>query len=161
MQPELKPVDRRPGFGRVDYERRRCVAASAQKVLRNTYLLLALTMVPTVIGAWIGMATGGIIMASPIISSLRHAGRRHRPAVRASPPTATAGIGVALLLLMTGLLGWWLGPLLNVALSLKNGMAAGRLRGGRHRRDLLRHGRASRRPPSATSPSWASSCSSA
>jgi FtsH-binding integral membrane protein len=34
-----------------------------------------------------------------------------------------SGVGVALLLLMTGLLGWWLGPILNVALSLKNGMA--------------------------------------
>ncbi|MGH8765871.1 MAG: Bax inhibitor-1 family protein, partial [Burkholderiales bacterium] len=34
-----------------------------------------------------------------------------------------SGIGVALLLLMTGLLGWWLGPILNFALSMKNGMA--------------------------------------
>ena len=33
-----------------------------------------------------------------------------------------SGIGVALLLLMTGLLGWLLGPLLNVALSMRNGM---------------------------------------
>jgi modulator of FtsH protease len=32
-----------------------------------------------------------------------------------------SGIGVALLLLMTFLLGWWLGPLLTVALTLKNG----------------------------------------
>ena len=35
----------------------------------------------------------------------------------------SSGVGVALLLLMTGLLGWWLGPILNVALSMKNGMA--------------------------------------
>lgn len=28
------------------------------KVLRNTYLLLALSMVPTVLGAWIGVSTG-------------------------------------------------------------------------------------------------------
>jgi modulator of FtsH protease len=34
-----------------------------------------------------------------------------------------SGLGVALLLLMTGLLGWWLGPILNVALAMKNGMA--------------------------------------
>jgi modulator of FtsH protease len=33
-----------------------------------------------------------------------------------------SGLGVALLLLMTGLLGWWLGPILNVALAMKNGM---------------------------------------
>jgi modulator of FtsH protease len=30
-------------------------------------------------------------------------------------------LGVALLLLMTGLLGWWLGPILNFALAMKNG----------------------------------------
>ncbi|HET7297729.1 MAG TPA: hypothetical protein VFI89_03370, partial [Burkholderiales bacterium] len=67
MQPELKPVrtdDR--GFGRgTAYEPAQDVAVSAQsqKVLRNTYMLLALTMVPTVIGAWIGMATSGVIMS--------------------------------------------------------------------------------------------------
>jgi modulator of FtsH protease len=33
-----------------------------------------------------------------------------------------SGLGVALLLLMTGVLGWWLGPILNMALTLKNGM---------------------------------------
>jgi FtsH-binding integral membrane protein len=32
-----------------------------------------------------------------------------------------SGIGIALLLAMTFALGWWLGPLLAVALSLKNG----------------------------------------
>ncbi|MBI4189370.1 MAG: BAX inhibitor (BI)-1/YccA family protein, partial [Betaproteobacteria bacterium] len=46
------------------------VALQQQRVLRNTYLLLALTMVPTVIGAFIGMRTGGIIMQNPIISTL-------------------------------------------------------------------------------------------
>ena len=44
------------------------LALQQQKVLRNTYLLLALTMVPTVVGAFIGMSTGGIIMQHPIIS---------------------------------------------------------------------------------------------
>jgi FtsH-binding integral membrane protein len=34
-----------------------------------------------------------------------------------------SGLGVALLLLMTGILGWWLGPILNIALSMSNGMA--------------------------------------
>src|SRR6185369_10313548 len=36
-------------------------AASAQernKVLRNTYWLLSLSLVPTVLGAWLGVATG-------------------------------------------------------------------------------------------------------
>src|SRR6185436_20280592 len=71
---ELKPIrtDDRPVGGPVGYDGAYEVPDSAQgqKVLRNTYLLLALTMVPTVIGAFIGMATSGIIMASPILSSL-------------------------------------------------------------------------------------------
>src|SRR5512134_3946299 len=126
MQPELKPVrtdDQGLGRGR-SYETAQEVSISAQsqKVLRNTYLLLALTMVPTAIGAWIGMATSAIIMASPIISTLvmlaAVIGLQFGIAANRN-----SGVGVALLLLMTGLLGWWLGPILNVALSLKNGMA--------------------------------------
>src|ERR1700731_3025761 len=37
------------------------------KVLRNTYLLLALSMIPTVLGAWIGVAAGftTLMAASP------------------------------------------------------------------------------------------------
>ena len=36
------------------------VASSAQrnKVLRNTYWLLAFSLLPTVLGAWLGVATG-------------------------------------------------------------------------------------------------------
>src|SRR3990170_4784562 len=74
MEPELKPVRTNDQvFGRgASYEaaREAVIAPSAQKVLRNTYLLLALTMVPTVIGAYIGMQTAGVIMASPIVSTL-------------------------------------------------------------------------------------------
>ena len=33
-------------------------AAQRNRVLRNTYWLLALSLVPTVLGAWLGMATG-------------------------------------------------------------------------------------------------------
>ncbi len=125
MQPELKPIptnERSSGRGSAPYTADVVVSAGAQKVLRNTYLLLALTMVPTVIGAWIGMATSSIIMSSPIISTVvmlaAVIGLQFGIAANRN-----SGIGVALLLLMTGMLGWWLGPILNVALSLKNGMA--------------------------------------
>jgi len=113
MQPELQTSN--TGYGGV------AIAPESQKVLRNTYLLLALTMVPTVVGAWIGMQTASVIMASPIIASvlmlavvigLQFAIVAYRNSV----------LGIGLLLLMTGLLGWWLGPILNVALSMKNGM---------------------------------------
>ena len=124
---ELKPVrtdnqdfrgNYEPGIPTQDYG----VTAESQKVLRNTYLLLALTMVPTVIGAFIGMATASIIMASPIITSLvmLAAVIGLQFAIAAN---RNSGVGVALLLLMTGLLGWWLGPILNFALQMQNGMA--------------------------------------
>jgi modulator of FtsH protease len=125
MKMELKPV--RTGedsFGRtVPYEPAQDVAleGQGQKVLRNTYLLLALTMVPTVIGAFIGMATAWIIIGSPIVSSLvmltAVIGLQFGIAAYRN-----SGIGIALLLLMTGVLGWWLGPILNYALELRNGM---------------------------------------
>jgi len=122
---ELKPVRTNdPNYrgtyavGAQDY----AVTAEGQKVLRNTYLLLALTMVPTVIGAFVGMASAGIVMAHPILTSLVMLavviGLQFAIAANRN-----SGVGVALLLLMTGLLGWWLGPILNVALSMRNGMA--------------------------------------
>src|SRR5258708_32035916 len=71
---ELKPIrtDDQPVPRGTNYEAAQdvAVAQQGQKVLRNTYMLLALTMVPTVIGAFVGMATGGIILANPIISTL-------------------------------------------------------------------------------------------
>src|SRR5689334_9529893 len=112
MQPELQTGN--TGFGSV------AIAPEAQKVLRNTYLLLALTMVPTVIGAWIGMATASVITGNPILSffvmlaamiGLQFGIAHYRNSV----------IGIGLLLLLTGLLGWFIGPLLNHALAAQNG----------------------------------------
>ena len=112
MQPELQSIH--TGYGDV------AAVPQAQKVLRNTYLLLALTMVPTVFGAWIGMQTASIITGSPILSffvmlgtiiGLQYGIAAYRNSV----------VGIGLLLLMTGLLGWFIGPLLNHALALQNG----------------------------------------
>ena len=44
------------------------LAVDRQRVLRNTYWLLALSLVPTVLGAWIGVATGLFQMMSPGVS---------------------------------------------------------------------------------------------
>ena len=95
--------------------------AQGQKVLRNTYLLLAATMVPTVIGAAIGIQTSGVIVEHPIISFFVMLGAviGLQFGIAAN---RNSGVGVALLLLMTGLLGWFLGPLLNYALTMRNGM---------------------------------------
>ncbi len=113
MQPDLRSAAPYPA-GTTD------IAVQQNKVLRNTYLLLALTMVPTVIGAYIGIGTGGIIMQNPILSFFVMLGAviGLQFAIAAN---RNSGLGVVLLLAMTFILGWWLGPLLAVALSLKNG----------------------------------------
>ena len=51
----LQPGPRRPSYA----EDARVVSAGGNaRVLRNTYALLALSMIPTVLGAWIGLASG-------------------------------------------------------------------------------------------------------
>ncbi|HXZ51061.1 MAG TPA: Bax inhibitor-1 family protein [Burkholderiales bacterium] len=92
----------------------------ANRVLRNTYLLLALTMVPTIVGAYVGIATAGVILQHPIAATLVMLGAviGLQYAVIAN---RNSSLGVVLLLLMTGILGWWLGPLLSIALTLANG----------------------------------------
>ena len=116
---QLEPIRTNEGSpGTVVLGRR--ISSEAQKVLRNTYLLLALTMVPTIGGAFVGMATGGIILQHPIIASLvmlaAVIGLQFAIVANRNSP-----IGIVLLLLMTGILGWWIGPMLNYALALKNG----------------------------------------
>lgn len=120
---ELKPIrtdDRTLPRGTVYDAHEAAAPAQAQKVLRNTYMLLALTMVPTVIGAMIGMRSTGFVLAHPILSTFIMLG-----GVIGLQFGITAnrnnGLGIALLLLMTGVLGWWLGPILNFALAMRNG----------------------------------------
>ena len=118
MQPELQPVrSNERAYG----TRGAAISAESQRVLRNTYLLLALTMVPTIVGAFIGIATAPIVLGSPIISSLVvfAAVIGLQFAIIAN---RNSMLGIAFLLLMTGVLGWWLGPILNFALAMKNGM---------------------------------------
>jgi modulator of FtsH protease len=117
MQPELQPVPSNKNtsgiFGTA-------ISAESQKVLRNTYLLLALTMVPTITGAFLGMATASVLIQNPILSTfvMLAAVIGLQFAIAAN---RNSMLGVAFLLLMTGLLGWFLGPLLTYTLALKNG----------------------------------------
>ncbi|MBI1396075.1 MAG: BAX inhibitor (BI)-1/YccA family protein [Betaproteobacteria bacterium] len=109
MQPEVQVITGARARG-----------AAQNKVLRNTYMLLALTMVPTVIGAFVGMSTAGIILQHPIMMSLVMLGAviGLQFAISAN---RNSSLGVVLLLGMTFILGWWLGPMLNFALALRNG----------------------------------------
>jgi modulator of FtsH protease len=123
MEPKVEPLPARARAIASEYIAApgAVVAPEAQRVLRNTYLLLALTMVPTLIGAFAGMATSAVVLRYPLASTLAMLagviGLQYGIAANRNN-----GLGVALLLLLTGVLGWWLGPILNMALKLTNGM---------------------------------------
>src|SRR5688500_7355758 len=92
-----------------------------QRVLRNTYWLLALSLIPTAIGALIGINLNfGFMRASPIVSSLVLLAVIYGMFF-AIEKNRDSGLGVALLLGLTLFLGVILGPLLQVALGLRNG----------------------------------------
>ena len=106
------------------------LATEQNKVLRNTYMMLALTMIPTVIGAFVGMSMSFAFMAqSPIMSSLLMFGAMIGM-MFAVTALRNSVWGVVALLGFTFVAGVFLGPILQVALHLKNGaqlvgMAAG------------------------------------
>ena len=106
------------------------VATEQNKVLRNTYMMLALTMVPTVIGALLGMSTNFAFMAQhPVVFSLMMFGAMMGLMFGVTAMRNSVW-GIALLLAFTFVAGFFLGPILQIALHLKNGaqlvgMAAG------------------------------------
>lgn len=107
------------------------IAAQQNKVLRNTYLLLALSLIPTVIGAAIGtnFINFSFMRASPIMASLVMLAVFYGW-IFAIEKNRDSALGVGLLLGFTAFLGLMLAPLLQTILSLRNGgqlvmMAAG------------------------------------
>lgn len=124
MQPDLRPVGAEFPGAAADR------ALVQNRVLRNTYLLLAITLIPTAIGALIGTNLNmSFLRSNPIISFVAILAifygwifmiERNRD----------SGLGVALLLGFTLFMGLLLGPLLQQILKLGNGaqlvaMAAG------------------------------------
>jgi len=100
------------------------------KVLRSTYMLLALSMVPTVIGAMLGVQMRFSLFAgSPMISFLVFLGIAFG-FMWGIERNKNSGLGVALLLGFTFFMGLMLSRILQVALGFSNGgsliaMAAG------------------------------------
>jgi len=105
-------------------------AATQNRVLRNTYLLLALSMVPTVLGALAGIQMKFSFFAgSPMIGFLVFLGMAFG-FMWGIEKTKNSGWGVALLLGFTFFMGLMLSRILQVALGFSNGgtliaMAAG------------------------------------
>ncbi len=92
-----------------------------QRVLRNTYALLALSMVPTVIGALFGTTVmAPLLMGSPILSLVIFLGGAFG-LMFAVQKTKDSSLGVVFLLAFTLFMGAMLGPLLRVALGFANG----------------------------------------
>ena len=96
-------------------------AVQRNRVLRNTYLLLALSMVPTVIGAAIGVRTGfGFFSGSPFIGLIAFMAIAFG-FFFAIEKFKNSGIGVALLLAFTFFMGLMLSRLVGHVLGFSNG----------------------------------------
>lgn len=97
------------------------LAVEQNKVLRNTYLMLALTMIPTVIGALLGASISFAFLAEhPIVGSLAMFGAM-MGLLFAVTALRNSVWGIVALLGFTFVAGVFLGPILQVALHLKNG----------------------------------------
>jgi modulator of FtsH protease len=96
------------------------LAAQRNNVLRNTYWLLALSMLPTVLGAWVGVSTGIVLGMSPVVSMLVFFGGAFG-FMFAIEKTKHSAAGVAVLLAFTFFMGLMLSRLLSMVLGFKNG----------------------------------------
>lgn len=96
-------------------------AVSTNRVLRNTYALLGLTMIPTVIGAFIGLSMNfSWLAASPIMGVIGIMAAVYGMSWLVAK-NADSALGVWLLLGFTFILGMLLGPILQHALHFSNG----------------------------------------
>ncbi len=96
------------------------LVAQRNRVLRNTYWLLALSMVPTVLGAWIGVQTGimrgmtgGIGLIVFLVGAFGF--------MFAIEKFKNSAAGVPILLAFTFFMGLMLARLIGAVLGLKNG----------------------------------------
>lgn len=111
MQPQFQMTGQATG----------ALSLQQNRVLRNTYMLLALSMVPTVIGALVGIQLKFSFFAgSPLISFLLFMGIAFG-FMWGIERTKDSGLGVALLLGFTFFMGLMLSRILQVALGFANG----------------------------------------
>jgi modulator of FtsH protease len=113
MDRSLKPLDVVYGSS---------LGVDRQRVLRNTYALLALSMVPTVLGAWLGVAMGfSFFTGSPMMGFLLFMGIAFG-FFFAIEKFKNSGLGVLLLLGFTFFMGLMLSRLIGHALGMSNGV---------------------------------------
>lgn len=111
------PIRTLPTYG---YGASELSQAQRNKVLRNTYWLLALSLVPTVLGAWLGVATGitrslhgglGLIVFLGVAFGFMFAIEK----------TKNSAAGVPVLLAFTFFMGLMLSRMIALVLGFKNG----------------------------------------
>ena len=112
MTENVQSIDRGYGAG--------AMAEQRNKVLRNTYWLLALSLVPTVLGAWLGVASGitqslsgglGLIVFFAGAIGFMYAIEK----------TKNSAAGVPVLLAFTFFMGLMLSRMIAMVLGFKNG----------------------------------------
>ena len=107
------------------------VAERQNRVLRNTYWLLALSMLPTMVGAWVGMQLNflALFAASPIMAPLVMFGVMIG-ALFGVTALRNSAWGVPALFGFTFIAGLMLAPILSIALGFRNGGQLVGLAGG-------------------------------
>jgi modulator of FtsH protease len=112
MNPSLQPLPTTAATG--------VLAESRNRVLRNTYWLLALSMIPTVLGAWFGLATGLAQAMSPGIGLIVFLAGAFG-LMFAIEKLKHSAAGVVVLLAFTCFMGFMLSRLLGAVLGMANG----------------------------------------
>jgi modulator of FtsH protease len=95
-------------------------AAQRNRVLRNTYALLALSMLPTVLGAWVGVSTGITAGLTGFMGLIVFLGGAFG-FMYAIEKTKNSAAGVPVLLAFTFFMGLMLSRLVGQVLGLSNG----------------------------------------
>ena len=113
-------------------------SAARNKVLRNTYWLLAISLLPTVAGAWIGVATGITAALSGMMGLVVFLGGAFG-FIYAINKTKNSAAGVPVLLGFTFFMGLMISRLIAMVLGFSNG-ADLVMMAFRHRRRIFRHG---------------------
>ncbi len=101
------------GWGHVDL-------AARNRVLRNTYWLLALSMLPTVLGAWVGVSTGITQSLTGFMGLVVFLGGAFG-FMFAIEKTKNSAAGVPVLLAFTFFMGLMLSRMIAMVLGFKNG----------------------------------------
>ena len=107
------------------------VAESQNRVLRNTYWLLALSMLPTIAGAWVGMQMNflALFARAPVMAPLLMFGVMIA-ALFGVTALRNSAWGVPALFGFTFIAGLMLAPILSVAVGFRNGGQLVALAGG-------------------------------